>query len=45
MPAFSRIPFQPEDFEKHIDSKTKAVYLEAIGNPKYNVADIAGVCW
>lgn len=29
----------PEDFEKLFDENTKAVYLESIGNPKYNVPD------
>jgi len=29
-----------EDFEKLFDEKTKAVYLESIGNPKYNVPDL-----
>ncbi|KAL3229498.1 hypothetical protein RNJ44_01634 [Nakaseomyces bracarensis] len=29
----------PKDFEKLFDEKTKAVYLESIGNPKYNVPD------
>lgn len=29
----------PEDFAKLIDDKTKAIYLESIGNPKYNVPD------
>lgn len=29
----------PEDFEKLIDSRTKAIYLESMGNPKYNVPD------
>lgn len=29
----------PEDFEKLFDEHTKAVYLETIGNPKYNVPD------
>lgn len=29
----------PEEFEKLIDDKTKAVYIESIGNPKYNVPD------
>lgn len=29
----------PNDFEKLIDDKTKAVYLESIGNPRYNVPD------
>ncbi|CAM9019911.1 hypothetical protein WICANDRAFT_79530 [Wickerhamomyces anomalus NRRL Y-366-8] len=28
-----------EDFEKLFDEKTKALYLESIGNPKYNVPD------
>ena len=27
----------PEEFEKLIDDNTKAVYLESIGNPRYNV--------
>ena len=27
------------DFEKQIDSKTKAIYLEAIGNPEFNIPD------
>ncbi|KAL6941256.1 Homocysteine synthase [Hanseniaspora osmophila] len=30
---------EPEDFEKLFDEKTKAVYIESIGNPKYNVPD------
>ncbi|MGA7721372.1 MAG: O-acetylhomoserine aminocarboxypropyltransferase/cysteine synthase [Ignavibacteriaceae bacterium] len=30
----------PEDFEKLIDNKTKALYIESIGNPKLNVPDI-----
>ncbi len=30
---------QPEEFEKLIDSKTKAVYIESIGNPKLNIPD------
>lgn len=29
----------PQEFEKLIDDKTKAVYLETIGNPRYNVPD------
>ncbi|KAI9689375.1 MAG: putative secondary metabolism biosynthetic enzyme [Bathelium mastoideum] len=29
-----------EDFEKLIDDKTKAVYVESIGNPRYNVPDL-----
>jgi O-acetylhomoserine (thiol)-lyase len=28
-----------EDFEKQIDSNTKAIYLETIGNPGFNVPD------
>jgi O-acetylhomoserine/O-acetylserine sulfhydrylase len=30
---------QVESFEKLIDDKTKAIYLETIGNPEYNVPD------
>ncbi len=30
----------PEEFEKLIDSKTKALYVESIGNPRLNVPDI-----
>ena len=30
---------KPEEFEKLIDDKTRAVYLESIGNPRYNVPD------
>ncbi|GMM42080.1 hypothetical protein FOG51_03496 [Hanseniaspora uvarum] len=30
---------KPEDFEKLFDENTKAVYIESIGNPKYNVPD------
>ncbi|MET0636443.1 MAG: O-acetylhomoserine aminocarboxypropyltransferase/cysteine synthase [Chitinophagaceae bacterium] len=29
----------PASFEKLIDSKTKAIYLETIGNPKLNIPD------
>lgn len=29
----------PEDFRNMIDDRTKAVYLESIGNPRYNVPD------
>ncbi len=28
-----------EEFEKLIDEKTKAIYLETIGNPKFNIPD------
>ena len=30
---------QPENFEKLIDDKTKAIYLETIGNPSYSIPD------
>ncbi|CAO2648267.1 Nn.00g075340.m01.CDS01 [Neocucurbitaria sp. VM-36] len=30
---------KPEDFKAAIDDKTKAIYLESIGNPKYNIPD------
>lgn len=30
----------PDDFEKAIDKKTKAVYIETIGNPRLNIPDI-----
>ena len=29
----------PADFEKLIDEKTKAIYLETIGNPEFNIPD------
>ena len=32
-----------EAFEKHIDDKTKAIYVESIGNPRGNVADFEGL--
>ena len=28
-----------EDFEKHIDANTKAIFLETIGNPAFNIPD------
>lgn len=31
---------EPKDFEKLIDKKTKALYIETIGNPKLNIPDI-----
>jgi O-acetylhomoserine/O-acetylserine sulfhydrylase len=34
---------EPEDFRKLIDSKTKALYIETIGNPKLNVPDIVAI--
>ncbi len=30
---------QPEAFERLIDEKTKAIYLESIGNPGFNIPD------
>ncbi len=30
---------QPGDFEKKIDHRTKAIYLETIGNPSFNIPD------
>lgn len=32
-----------EDFEKLIDDKTKAIYLETIGNPGFNIPDFEAV--
>ena len=34
----------PKDFERLIDDKTKAVYIETIGNPRYNVPDFEKIC-
>lgn len=31
------------DFEKAIDEKTKCVYIETIGNPRYNVPDFEAI--
>ncbi|KAK6465897.1 O-acetylhomoserine O-acetylserine sulphydrylase [Scheffersomyces coipomensis] len=33
----------PAEFAKLIDSRTKAIYLETIGNPKYNVPDFDAI--
>ena len=33
----------PEEFSNLIDDKTKAVYIESIGNPRYNVPDIVEI--
>lgn len=49
--AFKRIGIEarftkgdtPEAFEKLIDSKTKAIYLETIGNPEFNIPDFEGI--
>ncbi|MDP4209783.1 MAG: O-acetylhomoserine aminocarboxypropyltransferase/cysteine synthase [Bacteroidota bacterium] len=45
--AFKRLGIQvkfvdgdkPEEFEKLIDTNTKAIYVETIGNPRFNVPD------
>ncbi len=34
---------QPEEIEKLIDDKTKAIYIESIGNPRYNVPDFENI--
>ncbi len=33
----------PAEFEKQIDSKTKAIYLETIGNPRFNIPDFEAI--
>ncbi len=33
----------PQEFEKRIDAKTKAIYIETIGNPKFNIPDFEGI--
>lgn len=33
----------PADFEKLIDNQTKAIYLETIGNPEFNIPDFEGI--
>ncbi len=33
----------PADFEKLIDAKTKAIYIETIGNPKFNIPDFDAI--
>ncbi len=32
-----------EDFDKLVDDKTKAIYLETIGNPKFNIPDFEAI--
>lgn len=32
-----------EDFAKVIDEKTRAIYIESIGNPKYNIPDFEAI--
>ena len=33
----------PEEFREAIDEKTKGVYIESIGNPKFNIPNIAEI--
>lgn len=33
----------PEEFGAAIDENTKAIFIESIGNPKYNVPDIEAI--
>ena len=33
----------PADFESKIDENTKAIYLESIGNPKFNIPDFEAI--
>ncbi len=33
----------PADFEKLIDEKTKAIFLETIGNPRFNIPDFDAI--
>ena len=32
-----------EAFEKHIDKKTKAIYIETVGNPGFNIPDFEAI--
>ncbi len=34
---------KPSDFEKLVDNKTKAIYLETIGNPRFNIPDFDAI--
>jgi O-acetylhomoserine/O-acetylserine sulfhydrylase len=34
---------EPAAFEKLIDQKTKAIYLETVGNPKFNIPDFDAI--
>ncbi|MEI8216378.1 MAG: homocysteine synthase [Eubacteriales bacterium] len=36
-------PDEPENFKNAISDKTKAIYIETIGNPRINVADIEAI--
>jgi len=34
---------EPEDFRQAIDDRTKALYVETIGNPQFNIPDFAAI--
>ncbi|KAK2629303.1 hypothetical protein QTJ16_000123 [Diplocarpon rosae] len=34
---------KPEDFAAAVDENTKAIYIESIGNPKYNIPDFEAI--
>ena len=34
---------KPQSLEKHIDKKTKAIYIETIGNPGFNIPDFQAI--
>ncbi len=34
---------RPDDFKKLIDEKTKAIYIETIGNPRLNIPDFVAI--
>lgn len=34
---------KPEDFKSKIDDKTKAIYIESISNPRFNVPDFKAI--
>lgn len=34
---------KPEEFEKLIDERTKAIFLETIGNPEFNIPDFEAI--
>ncbi len=36
-------PGDPENFRKAVNDKTRAIYIESIGNPKLDVPDIEGI--
>ncbi len=33
----------PQDFARQIDERTRAIYVETIGNPRFNIPDFAGL--